>query len=212
MSVLKGEGTTVMLYGSTSVSTGSRSYPGYLARPDLMGEWPTVVVVPPSSYGAFSSVNAICRVIARHGLAAVAPATGGMDAFIRFITNRAGHWSNAEYGFGILGLGDGSGAAIDKTASLGLVASLALVDPELGDDAVALLDEVAVPLVGFSARDASAVVDEARAAAPHAEWVVYDGAGARYWDSDAEGYTSAAAEDTADRVIEFFARSLPQRV
>ena len=47
---------------------------------------------------------------------------------------------------------------------------------------------------------------------PQAEWVVYDGAGAGYWDIDADGYVAAAADDTGDRVVEFFSKTLPERV
>lgn len=211
MSVLKGEGTTVMLYGSTDVSTGSRSYPGYLARPDLRGEWPTVVVTSPLD-GAASSVKAICRAIARHGVAAVAPAPGGLDPFIGFITNPAGHWSNAEYGFGILSVGDGSTADTTAAVASGLVSSLALVDPTLDQATLGLLTEVAVPVLGCSGREGLAGLEDARAAAPHAEWVVYDGVGAQYWNINADGYDRVAAEDTRDRVIEFFAESLPVKI
>lgn len=211
MSVLKGEGTTVILYGTTNVSTGARAYRGYLARPDLMGEWPTVVL-PSPSYEASSSVHAICRDLARNGIAAVAPDTDGLDAFIGFITNPAGHWSNAEYGFGILSVGDGSTADATVAVASGLVSSLALVDPTLDQAALGLLTEVAVPVLGCSGRVGLAGLEDARAAAPHAEWVVYDGVGAQYWNINAEGYDQVAAEDTRDRVIEFFAESLPVKI
>ncbi len=211
MSVLKGEGTTVILYGSTSVSTGSRSYLGYLARPDLMGEWPTVVVVSPS-YNATASVHDICRMIARHGMAAVAPGPGGLGAFIKFIINPAGHWSNAEHGFGLLALGDGALSAIEQAASSPLVASLTLVDPVIGDRAVALLSEVSVPILGTSGREALDGVDLARQAAPQAEWVVYDGIGAQFWNINADEYVAGAAEDTMDRVLEFLPGTLPPKI
>jgi hypothetical protein len=211
LSVLKGEGTTVMLYGSTNVSTGSRSHAGYLARPDLKGEWPTVVVVAPSDSAA-SSEKAICRHIARHGIAAVAPAAGGLDAYIGFITNPAGDWSNAEYGFGVLALGDGSEMAIAEAAASDLVVALALVDSVFDLAAIAGLGRIEAAVLGCSGREASEGVDEARAAAPQAEWVLYDGAGAGYWDIDAEGYRPAAADDTGDRVVEFLAKTLPEQV
>ena len=211
MSVLKGEGTTVILYGSTSVSTGSRSHPGYLARPDLMGEWPTVVVVSPS-YDAASSVGDICRLIARHAMAAVAPGPGGLSAFVKFIINPAGLWSNAEHGFGLLAFGDGSLTAVEHAASSPLVASLALVDPVIGDRAVALLGDVDVPILGTSGREVLDGVELAREAAPHAEWVVYDGVGAQFWNINADEYDVGAAEDTTDRVLEFLPGTLPPKI
>lgn len=211
MSVLKGEGSTVMLYGSTNVSTGGHSYDGYLARPDLIGEWPTVVVVSPL-FEAASSVNSICRVLARHALAAVAPAAGGLAAYTRFITSSSGHWSNAEYGFGVLGLGDGSESAILEAAASELVAALALVDPVLDDGAVSMLAGIDIPMLGLSGRDAAEGVDAARSAAPHAEWVIYDGVGAGYWNIDGDEYVASPAADTGERVVEFFSKTLPARV
>ena len=211
MSVLKGEGTTIILYGSTSVSTGARSHPGYLARPDLIGEWPTVVLVSPS-YEAASSVNAICRDIARHGMAAVAPHAGGLAAFTNFITNPAGTWSNAQLGYAVLAFGDGSLTAIEESASSPLVTSLVLVDPVIEDRAVALLSGVGVPILGCSGREAFDGVDAARDAAPQAEWVVYEGVGSQYWNINADEYVAVAAEDTADRVLEFLPRSLPPKL
>jgi hypothetical protein len=211
VSVLKGEGSTVMLYGSTHVSSGGHSYDGYLARPDLMGEWPTVVVVSPL-FEAASSVKSICRVIARHAMAAVAPATGGRDAYIGFITNPSGHWSNAEYGFGVLGLGDGSEPAMLEAAASGLVVAMALVDPVIDDAAVSMLAGIDIPILGLSGREASEGVDAARNAAPQAEWVIYDGVGAGYWNIDGDEYLASPTEDTSDRVVEFFSKTLPARV
>ena len=71
MSVLKGEGTHPTLFGSTSIVAGPVTHRGYLARPDLSGEWPTVSLVP-SEWGITSSSKDICRRLARLGLAVVA--------------------------------------------------------------------------------------------------------------------------------------------
>jgi dienelactone hydrolase len=211
VSVLKGEGTTVILYGSTSVPTVSRQYGGYLARPDLIGEWPTVVVVAPLD-GAGSAVRAICRLIARHGIAAVAPESGGLDAFVGFITNPAGRWSNAEHGYGVLAIGDGTTEALTHASSSLLVTGAALVGPQLDDSALTALEQLRVPLLGCAADADGDGVDRARLAAPQGEWVIYKGADPRYWDVDAAGFAAAAASDTSDRVLEFFAESLPPRI
>jgi dienelactone hydrolase len=211
VSVLKGEGTTVILYGSTSVPTVSRQFGGYLARPDLTGEWPTVLVVAPSN-GAGSAVRAICRLIARHAIAAVAPESGGLDAFVAFITNPAGHWSNAEYGYGVLGIGDGATEAITHASSAHLVSAVALVGPELEATALDALEQLRVPLLGCAAAADDDGLDRARAAAPQGEWVIYKGADPRYWDIDADGFAPTAASDTSDRVLEFFADALPEKI
>ena len=203
MSVLKGEGDTVILYGETSVSTGASSYHGYLARPDLRGEWPTVVVTAPAD--TESTVADICRSLARNGIAAVAPGAGGLDSFVDFITNPAGHWSNAEHGFGTLGLGDGAADA----ASAGVV-GVALVGPVIDDPLLIALRGARVPILVCSARVDG--IDQARRAAPHAEWVVYDGVEPDFWDVAAEGYSPTAAGDAGERVTEFFAGLLPARL
>lgn len=71
MSVLPGEGTHPILYGSTRLSARSQIHSGYLARPDLTGSYPTVVIVP-SAKGNTSGLKALCRRMARQGLAVVA--------------------------------------------------------------------------------------------------------------------------------------------
>ena len=135
-----------------------------------------------------------------------------MKAFIGFITNTAGHWSNAEFGFGMLALGDAAASAVADAAASDLVVSLALIDPVLTGDAVAALAHIRFPVLGCSGRAASDGVTLARNAAPQTEWVIYGDAGAGYWNVDAEGYAPTAAEDTEERVIEFFERTLPPRV
>ena len=72
MSVLKGEGKVPILFGSSSIAAGSVIHRGYLARPDLTGEWPTIIVLA-GAWGVTSSIKDICRRLARHGFAVVAP-------------------------------------------------------------------------------------------------------------------------------------------
>ena len=72
MSVLKGEGIVPILFGSTSISVGSLTHTGYLARPDLAGEWPTVVVIP-SAWGVTGAMKDVTRRLARQGFAAICP-------------------------------------------------------------------------------------------------------------------------------------------
>lgn len=71
MSVLPGEGTHPILYGSTTLSARTQIHFGYLARPDLAGAYPTSVVVPTAA-GITSGIKALCRRMARQGMAAVA--------------------------------------------------------------------------------------------------------------------------------------------
>ena len=75
MAVQTGEGTTDIIYGSASIPAGPRTYGGYLARPDGTGEWPTVIIYGPTEEPT-SAIKNICRVFARHGIAAIAPEMG----------------------------------------------------------------------------------------------------------------------------------------
>jgi dienelactone hydrolase len=45
---------------------------------------------------------------------------------------------------------------------------------------------------------------------PAAEWVIYDGAGADYWDDYLRSYDGEIAADTLERLIDFFAQHLPE--
>jgi len=157
LSVLKGEGKVPILFGSTSIAVGTLTRRGYLARPDLTGEWPTIILVP-AEWGVTAAVKDNCRRLARQGFAVVAPdlyrgaaparsadqdeaarasraipprrAASDLDAIVEFISNPAGFWSSAELGFGVLGLGEGARFAVPFA---GAVADrpLALVGPRL---------------------------------------------------------------------------------
>ncbi|MET0884751.1 MAG: dienelactone hydrolase family protein, partial [Acidimicrobiales bacterium] len=164
MTVLKGEGKVPILFGSMSVSVASRVHSGYLSRPDLTGEWPTVILVPDSS-GVTPAVKDLCRKLARRELAAVAvdplrrdrvsrlwadrqaPVSAAdldadIDDIVSFVANPSGSWSSAELGFGVLGIGAGGAAASRLTVRRpGLAVALvaAPVQPELLASAGALL-------------------------------------------------------------------------
>jgi dienelactone hydrolase len=241
VSVLRGEGTTLILYGMIDIPVGARTWTGYLSRPDGFGEWPTVVVVP-GAWGLSGSVKDFCRRLARHGIAAIAAdpyrglspdwdasreralsafgeisderALGDIDAFGDFIANPSADWSNAESGFGVLGLGDGGVWASRFSARHPGVVALALLDPPLPAVA-APLGMVSVPILGTVARSAGAEtgddVGAVRSAAEHAEWALYGTVETDYWDADRYAYDAAAAIDTFDRIVGFFGRTLPPK-
>lgn len=153
MSVLKGEGRVPILFGTASIPAGPLIHTAYLSRPDLTGEWPTIVVVP-SIWGLTSSTKDIARRLARQGFAVLVPAlyradppsrSGSadeasvayaslgsaaveavLDDVAGFITNPSGFWSSAERGFGLLGLGAGAAHALRAAAS-GMGVALAVV-------------------------------------------------------------------------------------
>lgn len=241
MSVLKGEGTTLILYGKIDIPLGARSWSGYLARPDGVGEWPTVVVVP-GAWGLSGSVKDLCRRLARHGIAAIAtdplrgkhsdprtpledagdvlaaiPLSRALDdiaAFARFVVNPSADWSNAEHGYGVVGLDAGASWAARHVASHPLAISLGVVDPVLR-----LLPEVftdvAVPILGTAPRAGSSEWDDdfaaVRDAAGQAEWALYGDVASGFWDIGRDDYDHVAATDTFDRLVGFFGRTLPPK-
>lgn len=158
MTVLKGEGKVPILFGSVSVPVGTITRGGYLARPDLAGEWPTVLYIP-SAWGVTSAAKDLCRKLARRGLAVIVPdlyrsqgpardapldqaevalasvstsrIRGDVAAMIEFIANPAGFWSSAEAGFGMLGVGAGGSIVADAAAEVG-PACVSVVSAPLG--------------------------------------------------------------------------------
>jgi dienelactone hydrolase len=238
MSVLKGEGKVPILFGMKSVTAGAITHQAYLARPDLAGEWPTLLVVP-SAWGVTSSMKDLARRLARRGVACVVvdlyrgdpparraePETAeaalgaiaegrarrDLDDVVRYVTNRAGFWSSAESGLGIMGIGAGGthalGAALATDAVLVLASSLPSVE---------LLENVTAPMLGIAGKDDDTVaIDDvmaARAVVPHAEWVLYDGVGNDFLDDYRSGFDLEAMQDAVERIAEFCEKHLPSRI
>lgn len=235
MTVLKGEGKFPILYGTTSVSAGPLTRTAYLARPDLAGEWPTIVLAV-SAWGVTSAVKDLCRRLARRGLAAVAPdvhrgvrpprnadreavnaayaalgdgsVTSDLQIVSSFVTNPAGFWSNAVEGFGLLGLGaGGEHALLAARAGVGDAVCIAYAPVDAAH-------AVTMPLLGLYGRDDSVVPVEAvlafRDAVPHGEFVLYEGVGHDFLDDYGDDYAAAAASDALDRMTGFFLKQLPE--
>jgi carboxymethylenebutenolidase len=234
VSVLKGEGKVPILFGGKSVASGAVTHETYLARPDLAGQWPTIVIVP-SAWGVTSSVKDLARRLARQGFAAMAvdlfrgtppdrdasfdQATVALDALagdrvrrdltdvIRYIENPAGFWSNAEAGYAIMGVGGGGFHAAAAAASTG--EPLVLVASPLPDH----LAMVTAPILGlFGKDDENVPVDEvmaARSAVPHAEWALYDGVGGDFLDDHRDGFDYEAYQDAVERIAAFCEKNLP---
>lgn len=258
MSVLKGEGKVPILFGSTSISVGSLTHGAYLARPDLEGEWPTIVVVP-SAWGVTGAMKYLTRRLARQGFAAICPdlfsgsrptrsvakseavratlalpatqVRRDLDHIVRFITNPTGFWSSAEHGFGIVGFGLGGYGAAGLAESypgsplaiVGTELEMTLPEDPADDDAETgaspppfgeWLGRLGGPLlVIYGREDASAPVEDVlalREAAPHGEWVLYEGVGGDFFDDDHPGFDNGAQVDSIDRLSEFFGKHLPE--
>ncbi len=182
MSVLKGEGRVPILFRTTSVAVGPITRSSYLTRPDLAGEWPTIVVVP-SAWGLTSSAKDVCRRLARQGFAVVgvdlyrgnppardegradadaadaalddARVRGHLGDIATFVTNPAGFWSSAERGFGWLGLGRGGRhAAMSATSGLGSALAVAYTPIAAQARGIAPIGpSLTTPLLGLYGRD-----------------------------------------------------------
>lgn len=222
MTVLLGEGTMEIIYGSISIPAGARTLGGYLARPDGEGDWPTVLAFGPEP-SPMSSVKNICRVFARHGIAMLAPemtAEYEVNAVIasqaaRFVSAANGDWSNAALGYGVLGFGYGiydTARLAEQDSSVAAQASVAAtIDETVGTD----LSRAQIPGLWVGSRsDSSVDVDlsvEQCESLPRTMFVVYPDADEGFWNDDADGFDERAATDTVDRLITFFGRELPMR-
>ena len=232
--MLEGEGKVPILFGVKSVVSGALTHETYLARPDLTGEWPTIVLVP-SGWGVTSSVKDIARRLARQAFAVVlvdlyrgepvprgasgAEAEAALEEVpgsrvrrdltdvIRYIENRAGFWSNAEDGYAMMGIGGGVFHAAAAAAATG--AALVAVSGAIPDH----LSEVTGPILGIFGKDDDRVplddIMAARAAVPHAEWVLYDGVGGEFLDDHRDGFDAEAHQDALERISVFCEKNLP---
>lgn len=167
MTVLKGEGKYPILYASTRLPIG-RNLAAYIARPDLAGAHPTVIVAHPGS-GISSHTKGLCRHLARHGFAVICPnlfrgsrpppdAASG-DAALGEIPARrlrsdlldaietadapGTGWADPSR-LGLLGVGAGAGAAVAAAPHLRALSALALAAPPPPDpDGTWVLDGLA---------------------------------------------------------------------
>jgi dienelactone hydrolase len=223
VAVQTGEGTIEIIYGSTSIPAGPQTLSGYLARPDAEGEWPTVLLFGPEPEPS-SSVKNICRVFARHGIAAIAPdLTESHDAnapiasgVAAFVADPAGAWANAQFGYGVLAFGAGLHDAARLARNDGRVAVIASVSSTLEDSIVEDLAFAQIPALWVGSRADDSVDTDASIAArdalPQTTFVVHADAEQGFWDDGSDGFDEDISEDTIDRLIVFFASELPPMV
>ncbi|MFO7547420.1 MAG: dienelactone hydrolase family protein [Acidimicrobiia bacterium] len=188
MAVLPHEGTYPVMYGSYAVPVGAGYRRGYLARPDRTGVFPSVIVVPDLD-GVTSHERAVCRGLARRGVAAVSadlydepvePGDAALDAYHHmddgealrtidevhdFLLSDDTPWAHADL-VGVLGLDVGGRFAIVAAAHRPWVAAVGLAyTPLTGDEerrfpVAGMLGHVAVPLLGVYAADDSLIAVE----------------------------------------------------
>lgn len=223
MTVLIGEGTTEIIYGETSIPAGAETLGGYLARPDLDGDWPTILVFGPKPEPT-SAIKAMCRRMARHAVATLAPAMTGDHAADRrmarsiaaFVANKDGGWSNARIGYGLVAFGSGIDDAAALASHDARAMALAVVGSTLDGAVTDALSSADIPVLFIGSRgDDTVDIDrsvEARDELPRASYALYGDMAAHWWDIEAPGYDEDMAFDTFDRLVGFFGEQLPARL
>lgn len=223
MAVQTGEGKLDIIYTPTSVPAGPVTYGGYIARPTYKGEWPTVLIFGPEPVPT-STVKDYCRILARHGIAALAPDLTTSHrrnlqinrSVSGFLKDPTGEWSNGQLGYGVLAFGAGVYDLALLAGSDDLLVAGAMIAPTIDPDAGDLLRDTTVRgLAVLSKADRSTDVDEAlaqREKMPSTTFVVYPTGGEGFWDLDSDGFDGDRYQDTVDRVVNFFTEHLPARI
>ncbi len=212
--MLAHEGTYPIIYGSYGVPVGSGHVPGYLARPDQAGRFPTVVVLPETKLT--SHHKDLSRRLARHGLATVAidlpdaleDAIVAVDEAYEFVMVNS--WA-IERHLGVLGLGSGGKAGLVFAADQTAARAVVLVSTPLGEDGLVAmsLPRLAAPVLGLYGAEESAGsrVDDGRI--QNGAFIAYQGVAAGFMDDGAAQYDAAASADAYRRLIAFFNQHLP---
>ncbi len=218
MSILKGEGTHTILYGSADIHNGLRANRGYLARPDHSGSHPTLLISHDWA-GITSSLKATARTLARHGYAVVVPdyyrghgntapwpadrLESDLEGAYRFLASSDTPWVGH---VGVFGLGSGAPPAVAFVLGHPEVRALVLVSPlttfGLGD--------VMVPTLGMYGKGDQPAEDweQLRGQAPQVEWVLYGAPGHNFFDEGSDSFDAGVADDAMNRILEFLARTL----
>lgn len=223
MAVQTGEGTVEIIYHPSSVPAGPRTLGGYIARPALAGQWPTVIVYGDEPVPS-STIKHLCRVFARHGIAAFAPDLTDdpkknlsvSKAVANFLGDPTGEWSNGQLGFGLVAFGSGA-ADLSALASADYrTDAFAIVGAGLDPDTAANLVDTDVPgLIVVSREDESVDVDATLAYKDdlaRVSFAVYPTGVHGFWNDAADGYDEERADDAVKRVIAFMSAQLPAKV
>lgn len=229
MSVLDGEGRVPIIYGTSAQPLG-RSRDAFIARPNVEGLHPLVVVAH-GPRGVNTHVKTLCRLLARHGYAAMAPdlyrrpgypfedldaaeagfaeviasgAAADLAASLALATRSITGWASTER-IGLVGLGGGGPAAARVAGEEGAAALVLAYSPL--DGVAESLEGTGVPVLGlYGADDEVVPVDRVRefASDPSVEVALYSGAAHEFLDDGAESWEPQAAADAAERIVGFF--------
>lgn len=214
MTVLTGEGRVTILYGVQALPMPPyRSV--YLARPDLEGKYPAVVVAHGAA-GLTPSVKAACRHLARFGYIGVAPDLGkyagpeaertleDIEDVVEALREDWQDWADGGP-LGLLGLEEGARlagrSAAASEAALMVVGGPGAVDAEL-------LRTGGGPLLCLMTAEDADVVKRLHQEVGRGEWVRYGDVGPGFHDEGSPDYHAPSAKDAYDRVIAFLDRHL----
>jgi dienelactone hydrolase len=218
MAVLKGEGRVPILFGSWALPvTPNRD--AYIARPDVAGEHPTVVIAHDAA-GITSGIKALARHMARHGYATLVPALdrglGSDEGFDWAVGDLADAvisaglpgtpWAS-DSKIALVGIGSG-GIPAAIVAADESVPLLVLAGSSLDGQLIAETSGGLLVLHGLD--DAVTPGDEVRRIQSdigRGEWVLYSGVGAGFLDDGSSSFDPAAAADAIDRMVAAFDRT-----
>ncbi len=186
VAVLPHEGTFSIMYGSQTIPVGAAYRPGYISRPDEAGRFPVAVLVP-GLEGLGSAEKALCRKLARNGLAVVAveifPANDPGEALgayqetsdrqvlltlqetVEYVQSDDIFWALSEK-VGLLGFDVGGRPAIVAAARHPWVGSIAVVStPLTGDEGrehqvADFLGSLPVAVLGLYGQDDPLIANE----------------------------------------------------
>lgn len=220
VTVLKGEGTHNILYGSTTINMGTRSAPGYLARPDEGGQFPTVIIAH-DHLGLRSYLKDLGRKFARHGISVIipdlfrgAPLPGwrndkplpewptversmrSLEDAYHFAVSDDTPWASGDPVI-VLGIGEGAEPAVAFAMEVPDVAGLILVGGSLEESDA----QLPFPILGLYGGQDPAL--EVTHRVPHMELVTYRGVPKRFLDDDSDDFDGPAAADALDRLVTF---------
>jgi len=240
MAVLAHEGTHPIMYGGWPLPIGSSLRTQYLARPDVAGRFPVVLVLPTID-GLSGLEKDLCRTFARWGMVAIGldfyrqkgdpnqayealadrRALMDLDEIHEFVVSDDVQWA-VSGDLGILGVDVGGRFAIVGASTRSWVKSVAVAyTPLTGDEereyqVATYLDNLPVPVLGlYGAADdliAPSTIDEAQRRNDHGQWLLYEDAGHSFLDVEADGYDPDASADAYPRLVEFFKTTLPAAV
>lgn len=217
MTVLTGEGRVTILYGAQALPMAPYRTV-YLARPDLEGRYPAVVVAHGVA-GLTPSVKAACRHLARFGYIGVAPSlrstepSGGnesehsgddLEDVVEALREDWQDWADAGR-LAFLGLEQGAAPA-SRLAAAHDSALIVAGGPEAVD--VALLGGSGGPLLCLVATDQADTMKGLHQGVGRGEWVRYGDVRPGFLDEGSPDYHAPSAKDAYERVIAFLDRHL----